>query len=69
MKDEKQMNIDLSKDLSKALERNEFVVYYQPQMDLASNEISGVEALLRWIHPTRGMISPGIFIPLQKRMV
>lgn len=67
MKEELQLNIELSNDLARALERDELVVYYQPQMDLATNTIAGVEALLRWNHPTKGIISPGIFIPLAEK--
>lgn len=47
-----------------ALERQEFEVYYQPQMDLKSHRILGAEALIRWTHPEHGPISPGEFIPL-----
>ncbi|HEY9763150.1 MAG TPA: GGDEF domain-containing response regulator [Trichocoleus sp.] len=47
-----------------ALERQEFEVYYQPQMDLKSHRILGAEALIRWTHPEHGPISPGQFIPL-----
>jgi len=50
-------------DLRKALQGNEFEVLYQPMIDLASDEVSGVEALLRWNHPQRGVISPADFIP------
>lgn len=64
IKDEVQLNMELSNDLYGAVERDELLVHYQPQIDLATNEIAGVEALLRWMHPTRGMISPGIFIPI-----
>src|SRR6185437_16521628 len=45
-----------------------FELYYQPVVDLASNEISGFEALIRWHHPTRGMVAPGTFIPLAEEI-
>lgn len=67
MKDEMQTNIELSNDISRALERDELVLHYQPQIDLLTNKIIGVEALIRWMHPTRGMISPGVFIPLAEK--
>lgn len=67
MKEEVQMSMELSNDLYRALDRNELVVYYQPQIDLVTKKISGAEALLRWMHPTRGMISPGIFIPIAEK--
>lgn len=54
----------LENDLRKAVERNEFVVYYQPKVHIKSGAISGAEALVRWIHPEKGLISPGTFIPL-----
>ncbi|MBF0214506.1 MAG: EAL domain-containing protein [Magnetococcales bacterium] len=47
-----------------ALERQEFELYFQPQIDLASGELAGVEALIRWKRPGHGMVSPGEFIPL-----
>jgi diguanylate cyclase (GGDEF)-like protein/PAS domain S-box-containing protein len=56
--------LDLEQQLRRALEQRELVLYYQPQIDLQRGEIVGVEALLRWQHPQRGMIAPGEFIPL-----
>lgn len=56
--------INLQTSLRHALEREEFVVYYQPQVDLKTGKISGAEALLRWHHPQRGIIEPDKFIPL-----
>jgi diguanylate cyclase (GGDEF)-like protein len=46
-----------------ALERNQFVLHYQPKLTLASDRIAGVEALLRWADPERGLIAPGLFLP------
>ncbi|GEB34925.1 hypothetical protein BPA01_45050 [Brevibacillus parabrevis] len=58
------LRIELESDLRKAVKQNEFILYYQPQVRASSNEIIGVEALVRWNHPTKGMLSPGIFIPV-----
>jgi diguanylate cyclase (GGDEF)-like protein/PAS domain S-box-containing protein len=56
--------LELEEALRRALERSEFCLYYQPKIDLASGRIVGCEALLRWQHPQRGMVSPANFIPL-----
>ena len=59
-----QQSLALARDLSGALERGEFEVEYQPLVELRSGSVRGVEALLRWHHPVRGMVDPESFIPL-----
>jgi EAL domain-containing protein (putative c-di-GMP-specific phosphodiesterase class I) len=54
----------LESDLRRALDNNELWLAYQPQLDLKHRRIVGAEALIRWTHPTRGLVSPGEFIPL-----
>lgn len=54
----------LEKDLRLALEKQEFLLHYQPQVDFGSGRIIGVETLIRWRHPQLGMVSPAKFIPL-----
>ncbi|MEN9239933.1 MAG: EAL domain-containing protein, partial [Thermostichales cyanobacterium SZTDM-1c_bins_54] len=56
--------LTLEHSLHRALERGEFVLYYQPQLHLATGQVRVVEALLRWQHPRLGLIPPGQFIPL-----
>jgi len=56
--------LEFENDVRKAVQNNEFELYYQPQIDLASGMISGAEALSRWHHKTRGTVSPGEFIPV-----
>ncbi|MDQ3196327.1 MAG: EAL domain-containing protein [Pseudomonadota bacterium] len=51
-------------ELRKALDRDEFVLHYQPQVNIVSRKIIGMEALIRWQHPTRGLVSPAEFMPL-----
>jgi len=55
--------LELETDLRKALEDQQFVVHYQPILDMASHRIVGFEALVRWQHPTKGLIPPAEFIP------
>ncbi len=55
---------ELELELSGALARNEFELYYQPLVNLLSGRVSGFEALLRWHHPTRGLVGPGEFISI-----
>ena len=54
----------LEESLRRALEREEFVLHYQPKINLSTGSISGAEALIRWTHPTRGLVSPAQFIPI-----
>src|ERR1700690_1306800 len=54
----------LEADLRRALDRQEFVLHYQPKMNLETGAITGAEALIRWLHPDRGLVSPAKFIPL-----
>jgi diguanylate cyclase (GGDEF)-like protein len=58
----------LELDLRRALANEEFEIYYQPQVDATTETIVGCEALLRWHHPTRGMVAPGEFIPLAEEI-
>ena len=54
-------------EVNKALEEEQFEVYLQPKINLVTDRSYGAEALVRWIHPQRGMISPGEFIPIYER--
>ena len=58
---------ELQKDLAEAVQRSEFHLVYQPQIDYRLNRISGVEALLRWSHPSGRFIPPDVFIPLAEQ--
>lgn len=55
---------ELESDLRGALDRDEFVLHFQPVFDLESGRLVGAEALVRWAHPTRGLLAPGAFIPV-----
>ena len=59
--------VDLLHDLRRALANGELELYYQPKVHAPSGEITGAEALMRWHHPKRGMISPAVFIPIAER--
>jgi len=56
--------LTLESELRRAMEHDEFLVYYQPKLDVPTRKIIGMEALVRWQHPDRGLISPADFIPL-----
>jgi diguanylate cyclase (GGDEF)-like protein len=62
MNDEAQQRLVLDRELRQALEHGQLVLYYQPKLDLRTNRIVGAEALIRWQHPTRGLVAPGPFI-------
>ncbi len=64
MTEEARERLMLESSLHKAIERDELVLLYQPQVSLATGEITGIEALVRWQHPELGMIPPSRFIPL-----
>ncbi|MBE9004840.1 EAL domain-containing protein [Fortiea sp. LEGE XX443] len=56
--------LEIENDLRRAVEREEFIIYYQPIISLHTGRISGFEALVRWLHPVRGLIAPTEFIPV-----
>jgi len=60
-------SLELEAELRQAIVKNELHVYYQPKVDAGSEKIIGFEALLRWVHSDKGMISPGVFIPLAEQ--
>lgn len=64
MKNDVNESFELSNDMNEALIKEQFILNYQPQVDLKTGKIVGVEALVRWLHPTKGMISPAKFIPI-----
>ncbi|HEY5800417.1 MAG TPA: EAL domain-containing protein [Burkholderiaceae bacterium] len=60
--------LELERSLRRAIEQEEFELYYQPKVDVASGNIGAMEALVRWRHPTRGIVSPMEFIPLAEEL-
>lgn len=67
MEHDSREELALQTELREALAHNELVLYYQPKMDARSGLITGVEALVRWHHPRRGLVMPGAFIPVAER--
>lgn len=60
-------SIKIANEFQAALQNNELQLYYQPIIDLQSGHVAGFEALMRWIHPEKGFISPGVFIPIAEK--
>jgi diguanylate cyclase (GGDEF)-like protein/PAS domain S-box-containing protein len=59
--------VALADDLRTAIDHNQLELYYQPQVDLSSGRIVGMEALIRWNHPERGLLKPGAFLPIAEK--
>ena len=68
MSDRAHARRSLEIDLRKAMALNEFELHYQPQVDVETNTLEGFEALVRWRHPERGLVSPGMFIPVAEEI-
>ncbi len=67
MNDDIQRRRSIEDDMRAGLERDEFVLHYQPKLHIGSNRITGMEALVRWNHPEQGFMSPAEFIPVAER--
>jgi diguanylate cyclase (GGDEF)-like protein/PAS domain S-box-containing protein len=59
--------VTLAAEIKNAIDKEEFELQYQPQVELSSQNIVGMEALVRWNHPTRGLLPPGLFIPIAEK--
>jgi len=64
---DQRLQAELLTDLRQAVARGQFELYYQPKVDARTLQVTAAEALLRWHHPTRGMVSPALFIPMAER--
>lgn len=58
----------VSRRLANAIDTDELILHFQPKIDLHTRELAGVEALVRWLHPKKGIIGPGVFIPVVEKM-
>ena len=67
MRREQLLAKQIENDIVNALKNDQFALYIQPKVDMSNNKIIGGEALVRWIHPEQGMISPGEFIPILEK--
>src|SRR6202041_1518221 len=59
--------VAIAGEIKNAIDQGEFELQYQPQVELSSQNIVGMEALVRWNHPTRGLLAPAIFVPLAEK--
>jgi len=66
--DKNDKNNEIETELRKAIQRNQFKLYFQPKIQLDTNQLIGYEALIRWFHPKLGMLSPGEFIPIAEEI-
>src|SRR5215469_7279113 len=64
MRDRARARMEIETDLRRAIELDQLVLFYQPQISLSTGHVCGYEALLRWLHPERGLIPPSEFIPI-----
>jgi diguanylate cyclase (GGDEF)-like protein/PAS domain S-box-containing protein len=62
--DEDAQRLELEQQLRRAIERREFALFFQPQMSIDTGTVVGCEALIRWNHPTQGLVMPGVFVPV-----
>ncbi|MFD1695303.1 bifunctional diguanylate cyclase/phosphodiesterase [Roseibium aestuarii] len=67
LKDRSDQEAALEADLRRALQEDEFFLVFQPQVNLRTHQVTGVEALVRWQHPTKGELSPGLFLPVVEK--
>ena len=67
MQDDARERMELLRDLRRAIEDKQLELFFQPKIDARSGQVSAAEALLRWHHPTRGTVSPDVFIPIAER--
>ena len=67
MNNEIQKRKSIEQDLRLAVERSEFILHYQPKINLNTNNVAGMEVLIRWIHPEKGFMSPADFIPIAEK--
>lgn len=67
LEEDRQDHLTLLGELRRAIDQNELVLYYQPKLNFSMNKVTGMEALIRWQHPTRGNVSPADFIPFAEQ--
>ena len=67
LREQEEIEITIVSEMKRALENGEFKIYLQPKVDMRTGEIIGSEALVRWVHPEKGVISPGRFVPVFER--